>query len=726
MTTKENPKYNLGDQVFSTGIWIALISLLAGSLKLFDHQGLEIIPSSKIGLAIGATSILISLAIKRNFKFKLDVHNFSIGLLFLFLSNWCAHLYNLVQGPWIRGEIIILSLISAFLLFKFPKTFIKYLPWISALILVYSFLSTSDGRLLHSDDHPTFFYRLSLLKENFPNIPFYSPIWNGGFDARDFFATGALNLFLIASPIIYLFPLEETYNYIILGILFLLVPASSYYAVRVAKGDKASAAIAATIVMSASLLWYRWTLKYGTMGFITTTALLPLALAYAVRILGDKEYISWPKVIFCAILFTLMLLWSPSGIALLPLLVFALLFIKRWITNTKIIFLAILLCVLNLPWISVFWSVSNVSSFLDSENTHKEMLVETASSKQNKAVSYKHKAGEINLKKSLKILRKDSVSANPIILLLALPGIFLIDKRFRLMFGSVYLWLLFLGTVAVPLKPQLELDRMLVILYQVLALPCALSISKLLKDFSEESWLKKALPAFVIGVLLTAVFSTGAVLSNRTLEQYSFAEPIVANMTKAIEENTGDGRVLFSGFILHQFSNGHVAPLPLKTAKPMIASSHVHKLWKYKQVFPKEFIGAGDAGIERYLNIYNVETIIAHEREWREYFYSKPDKYQAVWKQGLFHIFKNKNYSSNYFFKGSGEITSQESNSISLVPNIEEVIIKFNYFPFLQSSSCDISPEVISETVSFIKLSNCTPGKEVKISSISAFKRIGL
>ncbi|MEZ4754011.1 MAG: hypothetical protein R3A13_06815 [Bdellovibrionota bacterium] len=718
--SKDNKALNL----ISVGVLILVISLLSGNLKFLDHSGFTIIPSAKFGLALGLLICISGFLLNKSLPKSLNLISFSLGLLILILSNWIVHTYNLVQGPWIRGEIFTLSVVSFICLQLQPRKFIKSLPYIAIVILLYAFFSTSAGRLLHSDDHPTFLYRLSLLKATFPNIPFYSPIWNGGFDARDFFATGALNIFAIASPIIYLFPLEESYNIIVAGILFALVPICTWFAVRIVGGCRSAAGIASVLSISGSLLWYRWALVYGTMGFVTTTALIPLALSLTVKILGDPSEKSWKFILLTAAVITLMLFWSLSGIALLPILFFGFIYIRRWIGSKKIICLALLLCILNLPWISVFWSVSKVSTFIHSETAQQTEDGETIVPKHPQDNTYKREVGNINLKKSLKVLRVDSVSANPLLLLLALPGILLIEKRYRLMFIAVYLWLGFLGTILVPLKPQLELDRMLIMLYQLLALPTALSIRKLLRDTEQSSKFVKILPAFVIGLLLTAVFSTASIISNRTLDQHHYQTPLVDNLEQAIKQNTTTGRVIFSGFILHELDGGHIGPLAISTKKPLIASSQLHDMWKYKQVFPSEYISNGDTGIEKYLELYNVETVIAHERAWRNYFYERPEKYLPVWKEDLFHMFKVINYTSNYFLEGQGEITEQKINAVHLIPKTKDLIIKFNYFPFLKSNNCILEKEKISLHVSFIKLKDCTLDQEVIIDSVSAFKRI--
>jgi tetratricopeptide (TPR) repeat protein len=61
----------------------------------------------------------------------------------------------------------------------------------------------APGGLLFSDDHPSFFYRLSQLHDFFPHIPFYNPMWNGGVEAREFFPSGSLGIYLLFAPLLH-------------------------------------------------------------------------------------------------------------------------------------------------------------------------------------------------------------------------------------------------------------------------------------------------------------------------------------------------------------------------------------------------------------------------------------------------------------------------------------------------------------------------------------------
>src|SRR5690606_34615165 len=105
------------------------------------------------------------------------------------------------QGPSIRGELLLSALIAVVLLQR--RLFFTVLPWgvlLSGAFCWYFFLQEAGAELLFSDDHSTFVYRLTILRDTFPYIPFYNPQWNAGLDARDSFATGVLNLFFLSMP----------------------------------------------------------------------------------------------------------------------------------------------------------------------------------------------------------------------------------------------------------------------------------------------------------------------------------------------------------------------------------------------------------------------------------------------------------------------------------------------------------------------------------------------
>jgi len=710
-----------------------LFSLLIGKGALWSDSGPIILPSGTYGFIFGllllAISFLLHYSTARESRVKLTIEPFgaSIGVVFLFLSDWLCRSYNLFQAPIIRGEIILALLIVVTLLPK-RKALQYFIALLLALALLWiSFFTTAAGRMLVSDDHATFVFRLMSLKENFPFIPYYSPVWNAGFDARDFFATGALNVFLLFAPLIYLFDVSHIYNLIIASIIFGLLPLSVFIGARICRLTAPAPAMAAIIAMGSSLMWYRWGLKYGTVGFITSAALSPLVLALLTKFLSKEEQLSRIEALLLVVTTSLMLCWSPSTFVILPAGIYGLVYLGRVLHKQHSALIIGGIFALTAPWVVVFLSVSKVTTFVKQEQPSYQATAEgTFSTDKPTPIVHKAKPSKVTVQNCLRVIRDFSTGANPLIIFLALPGILLLAGAARPIFGLTSVSLAALGSIIALRLPQLELDRMLVILGVILSIPAAAALAHMTRA-TEGRVFSRLSTALCLAFLLVTPFSAAGVVSNNSIEQYFFASPLFTNLTQAIKKYGGNGRVLFSGFILHQVSDGHIAPLAELTGKPLMASSPFHNLWSYRQIFPKSFIERKEsAGIEEYLDLYNVSAVLAHERSWLHYFSSKPEKYQPAWHQDKFTLFVRTTSPASYYIQGSGQEPEVRSNSIVLKPTTSEVVLRFNYFPFLKSSSCIISGQQVALEVSFIKLSQCTPGSEVIISSVGALSRIGL
>ena len=195
-------------------------------------------------------------------------------------------------------------------------------------------------------------------------------------------------------------------------------------------------------------------------------------------------------------------------------------------------------------------------------------------------------------------------------------------------------------------------------------------------------------------------------------------------MTRVVKEHSGGGRILYSGCVVHHLSNGHLAPLAYFTSTPLMASSQIHDLWRYTSVFPDEYKWRGDEAIRRYLDLYNVSAVFSHERSWHDYFAARPDEYKLVWRSSPFRLYQRLHFRNNYFLEGEGDVTGQNSNSITLIMRAPQAVIKFNYFPFLTSSACEIAGRQISEHVRFIELKDCPLDTPIVIKALSPFKRL--
>lgn len=722
---RSQPRTDTGDLLLSLGLGLLVIAIAVGSLKFWGVDSeLPQVPALVIALLsfalISGGAFLKRLQLQ---TLSLSPASISLLLLIVLCSDWLTRRYNFIQGPDIRGEIVLLALASGvFLSLGFQVVFRIVAP-LAAIYLAWCFFDQSDGFLLFSDDHATFFYRLSLLRDNFPFIPFYTPVWNAGMDARDFFATGALNVFLLASPLIYLFPLESVYNVIVALLIFGLIPLCSYFATRVYGLAGSTASISALLSLVTGITLYRWGLNFGTLGFITSTALLPLVVALAIRVVFHPERMNFVWAIIFIATLTLTLFWSLAGFALIPLILFGALRLKHLLRYPPVMFLTVSILVINLPWIGVFWSVSNVSSFISAEPTSVSPTTESGASVPHEEERVKKGGlGGVSASKSLKVVRDHAVSMNPLLLLLTLPGIFLLGL-IGIPYGLTLLWLIFIGSILSPIKPQLELERMLLIATLLATVPTAAVINQLFERAS-ESIVSLVGAALTGGVLVVGMLSSAAVLKNRTIQPYFFAGPNLQKLIDTIKGFPDDGRILFTGFALHELERGHLAPLTLMTGKQMVASSPMHDTWRYRQVFPKSFLDREDQGVQDYLDLMNATYVVAHEREWLRRLGGRPEQFELLTTIGRFAIFKRLNYQSNYFFKGSGTVLRQNTNSVVLRLNTPEATIKFRYFPFVEAVGCTVAPESVAPELALIKLSDCITGSEIRIRSRGIYRRL--
>jgi hypothetical protein len=375
----------------------------------------------------------------------------------------------------------------------------------------------------------------------------------------------------------------------------------------------------------------------------------------------------------------------------------------------------ITLFLLNAPWIVIFVQASNVFSFMKAEKEEsKKESVETpqtgivvtpehvksadtiSSVTENKVQpkptrrKYKHRAGKMDFIKAKKFIREKAGNSNPLLIFMVLPGIFLLRRRTRITYIITGLWLLFLGGAVVTVKPQLELDRMLIVLVFISSIPAAVAIYEVMRRALEKpAFFNTTMAALLGGFLFASPLSVAAILNNRTLEQFRFKSPTYEGLAEAIKTKTpADGRVIFSGFIMHELSNGHVAPLALEAERPLIASSYQHDKWWYTDVIPVEYLKKGHTGMKEYFDLYNVKGVIAHEPKLKKLFLSNPSDYELIWKGGhndRFMLFLRKNYHGDYFLEGTGEILSQETNCVVLKLHTPDAVLKFTYLPFVKS-----------------------------------------
>lgn len=622
---------------------------------------------------------------------------------------------------------IIIALVVAFLFPARRRGFLLFATLTAAIfVATKGFLNEAGGQPIFADDHPSFIFRLAQLKEEFPFIPFYNPLWNAGVEAREFFPSGVLNLFLLASPLLYLFPVESIYNIIVIGVLFFMVPGIGLAMARYCRLGAVGSATAALLMLGASLMWYKWALTYGTMGFCVSAAIAPLVVLLASRALDPDASRHWSERVVLTIAVTLNVLWTPAALLLAPLGLVCLVRLPKLLKMRSFRWMAVAVVLANAPWLAIFIDASNVFSFVSSTgNTHGE------SAKKVVAITFaSFKKGIIS----------QATALNPLLLLGALPGLRrLCTTKGGWLYVGTCVWALLLGVFGPLLVPQLELDRFLILFALLLPLPVAHWVDSLHNRVVElgaevsnanRSWLRRHTSlasltslAIVTSLLLLPTFMW-RLIHFKTAVKYFFADRIVHDLSTTLRSLEGDGRILFSGFILHDFSGGHIAPLAYLTKRPLVASRYQHDRWSRTDAIPDEYRERADEGVKEYLSLMNASYVVAHEKFWKEWFSARPSEYGLVEKKGHFWIYKRLLYTPSYFLNGSGEILSQTGSSVVLRPHSDSVVVKFNYYKHLKSSDCTIAPYPVSSSVSFIEIKGCKGPGPVQLAAVNPLERL--
>lgn len=702
----------------SATVAMFLLAVAAGGLHLLDTAYPMIVPSTGAALAIasallcGATAI----AFRSRSLPRLRIGAFELGLLLLLISDFPRRQFSLFQFEWSRAYLIACCLLSLALARR-PIALAGSALAAALAAAWWGFGATIGGRMLFSDDHPAFLYRLVQLKESFPSIPFYNPLWNGGVEAREFFPSGILNLFTLFSPFIYLFDPVRIYGLLVAALLFAIVPGSILFAARRSGAGQLGAYAAGCLSLASSLFWYRWGLVFGTMGFITSMSLLPACLALCSRLLDPEEPFRARDALITTLCCSLVLFWSPAALVLIPAVLYGAARARAVIAKPWALVAIAALCLISAPWMALFVRTSKVAAFVTSTGSR------PTSAQVSLAPGGHHKAAMKTQAKPLKIrLRETAQACNPLVLCLGLPGLLMLGRRTeRRLLAGTCAWLLALGLLGPLVKPQLELDRMLVALCHLLTIPTGAAVGKLLSLYLESpARLARARAGLSGGMLLLTPVLVWHVVTNRTPERFHLSSGLVESLSGAIKQHAGDGRTLFAGFILHELDGGHVAILPHLTGKPLIASSYQHDRWRYTDVIPDQFRSTDD-GIEKFMDLYNVTAVVTHDSYWRKAFTGAPG-YSRVWHSGAFSLFTRQSDGS-YFIQGSGSVVDQSGDTVRLLVDTPRAVVKFNYHDFLRVNACELSSHV-ENGLSFVALAGCPRGVEVVIASVGPIERL--
>ncbi|MCC6953440.1 MAG: hypothetical protein IT290_04930, partial [Deltaproteobacteria bacterium] len=554
------------------------------------------------------------------------------------------------------------------------------------------------------------------LKSEFPRIPFYNPLWNAGVEAREFFPSGALNVFFLFSPLVYAFEPTQIYSALVLTLLFGVTPASGYLAARIIGCSVNVGSLSAALAVTSSLFWYRWALSYGTLGFLLSAALVPLVLALWSRLVERGKVGAGDGAAF-ALFATLSFLWSPALLFFGPILVLgASLAFRGFLRHRGAWILLAVLLVANGTWIAIFLHASRVGDFVSSTAPAAAVVAPEGAALQ--ATKFRDVEQEEGANGRLASLREHAMTFNPLIFCFGVFGVLTIRHRTaRIIFSGAVLSAGALALIGPLVKPQLELERMFVVLAQLLAVPTAIVFVRTVE--SERRWVASIL----LGSLVILPIWMFRIMKNGTAERFTSAAPIVANLTSAIREHSGSGRTIFAGFTLHELSGGHIAPLPAWTGKPIIASRYQHDRWEYTDVIPKYYRDRGQVGVYEYFDLMNVTAVVTHDRFWRKWISDRPADFELMWKEDRFRIFRRKNVQPSYFVKGEGDVLAQDGSSVRVALRTDQAILKFHYLPFLEADGCLLEPAEFAGGVTLIQIRDCR-NSPIEIRAKSIVQRI--
>jgi hypothetical protein len=739
---------NIGSIYLSAGIVLALFGFLSGTTRLWSVDLNSTGIAGKWFIGIGFIAALYGFFVSKDKSTTLEPKLNPLGAAFilplLFFVDFLSRSYGFFPSDSFRGELLICGFLIFWLTRRSFNGIIRFLPPIAVIILTIAFLIQAKGKILLFDDHASFFYRLEMLRQNFPNIPHYNPLWNTGIDARDYFSTGVLNVFAIFAPLIYLIPLEHLYNFIIIGILFILLPLASYYGARFSGHKKNPALLTAFMALVSSLLWYRWGLKYGAIGFCTSAILFPLNVGLTIRLLDpDKEFSKWQAFLF-GFSFLLMCFWSLSAIAFLPLILLVLKNIRIVWQKKYARLIALGFFIIYIPWAATFLTVSKVGKFISLGNQSGASSAsyvnpsgaapEIESPKRDVAdpwsgkmsfLAVRAKAEIVSWKDIVRHLRDVTIMTNPLILFLAIPGISLLARRAFWPYLSLIGWNVFLAIIIAPSKPQLELDRMYLIATLLLALPTSLSLNYIFERAHNNGVVYRLASVVTGSFLLFSLFSTTAIVHSRREEQYFFTDDNFFKVGQSIKELSGGGRALFPGFMLHDLSRAHIAPLIFLSDAPLVASYPFHQVWWYTEQVPKYYLDRGIEGVEQYFDTMNADLLVVREPYWIQFLNDNPDYYLFRRMHNNFLIYERRKAVTTYTLEGQADILEQTSNSVRVSMKSPTAVIKFNYFPFLEAKGCTLSNKPLPGDIHLIEIKNCQPGQsEVLIKAVPAYRRV--
>ena len=536
---------------------------------------------------------------------------------------------------------------------------------VAGAVLAHQLLSTTGPHLLFSDDHSTFFYRLTILDRHFPDLATYNPGWNAGVLTTDILLTGAVLLYLLAAPLFAFVVPEEGYNLLIAGLFAVILPWSLWASARLLGVGRRTSCAAGYLALGPSLLLYRWGLAYGTSPFVIVSFLTPLVYALAVRTLRADHWLLWGALF--GLIVNAIIFWSGSAFLILPMMLLLLAEPTRehaLARLSRLVAVAAVVLLLNSWWLVEYFQLIPLARFL-SEGSITGAPAPPA-----------HPTGlGAALRTAWGILQK----TNPLLLALTLVGLVgardHATRRLTFLAGGFFL----MASIGPQLARHLELDRMALPMSLCLTIPAAGGVRLL---WSARSALGRTIGrALVVVVLALTGLSAQTYWANESIERYTVLSPAVEELVMKIREESRGGRTYIAGFVLHDFSDGHAAGLQRLAGVPMVAVEPMHRYWWYREPVPETFRRAG--GFSDYLRLLNVDLVVTTRAASQERIASD-GAFELLWEAGRYALFRFREFPGDWFLDGSGEV-AEVPGGLRVRLDSGEAVLRFAYQPGLEA-----------------------------------------
>ncbi|MCX7819286.1 MAG: hypothetical protein N2652_08770 [Kiritimatiellae bacterium] len=526
-------------------------------------------------------------------------------------------------------------------------------------------LQATEGRPLYRDDHPSFLFRLWLLRRSLPVPAAWVPFWEAGHVDTSPASTGAallgLPLWLAgvrAAP-------HEFYTLLVAITVIVLPSLFAALGARLAGAGPLGAASAGLLALGVSRGWYVWMLRFGTVPAGISAAAFPLAAGVAARILGTPRPGPALAAAWTGTLVTMMI-WPLGAVMTVPAAVGLLLEPALRTRRRFLLFLggtlAAALCLAPFAW--TLHAHAGVGEFLERTHTTRNIAAE--------------------LVRGTRRLASLATQSHPLLVALGLAGAALWPDRS----SRRLLWIGMAGLALLTgwgdvISPQLQLHRAELPLLMLAVLPASWLLDRALGARTDPT--ATIVAAAAIGLLTLGGYEAVQLYRNRTNTPYAAMGEELPALASWIADHVPPGaRVMFAGPTVHAYGGGHVAYLPVLSGRSMLACDFYHFSPAQREYeYPPKAFRRTDDQVFEFLDLHNVAAVITYHSHWIRFFRRHPDRFieaASFGRDGRKIAFLLRRPPPGLFFRNSGQVEELVNGlNITLDKPAEPALLRYRW-----------------------------------------------